>query len=209
MYALFSNYRWVLYLYSSFKCCIFIFNFSSRSKVDCIQHPNRRIYVDVTCFRPSFDLETSKFGSVADVHTTWSDIFLQVPRWVFNERFEFQVAFDEAEQRTASWRKVTTSILFSITKFCSAAYTDASVGGCGACFVTISESELLAFSIPHVPSIGVFGQGVFVYHGFAVQLAPWFIYSARAVPPEVLGFSTYAHSWCITHRLNAVQKLLG
>lgn len=105
--------------------------------------------------------------------------------------------------------KVTTSILFSITKFCSAAYTDASVGGCGACFVTISESELLAFSIPHVPSIGVFGQGVFVYHGFAVQLAPWFIYSARAVPPEVLGFSTYAHSWCITHRLNAVQKLLG
>lgn len=40
-----------------------------------------------------------------------------------------------------------------------------------------------------------------------VQLAPWFIYSARAVPPEVLGFSTNAHSWCITHRLNAVQKL--
>lgn len=43
--------------------------------------------------------------------------------------------------------------LLSITKFCSAACTDASNCGCGPRFVTISESEHFAASIPFSPRV--------------------------------------------------------
>jgi len=150
--------------------------FSSRSRAEYIQHPNRRIYVDATCFFGRASISSHAHWDPCRASNPRGTLFLQIPCWVFNVRFRFQV--DLMRQNNAQ-RVGEKLFCFPLPNFV------AQLNNIPMHPTTCAEHASLQspranfwhcnLSLTFL-TLGVFGlvHGIFAYHAFAVQLAPWF-----------------------------------
>jgi hypothetical protein len=144
-------------------------SFSSRSQVEYIQHSVRRIYVDLMCFRPNFDLDTCEYIYFSGCQSTWS--------YILNSIFFMSFARSKSHLMRPNNELARSNCVFHYQIFVAQRTPMHPTAGAEHAFVTISESERFASSIPPLPSsrcLRADVSGVFVYHGFAVPLAPWF-----------------------------------